>query len=100
MWWRGDLVQARHLAPPPTPLQAQGLARSQGLYLGPEAETQEADQLRGAVTEALCRSDKRRGQFAEALTSIQTEDNLKQCEPGGGSGQKGEIPVPRRGARC
>lgn len=70
------------------------------MFLGPEAETQEADQLRGAVTEALCRSDKRRGQFAEALTSIQTEDNLKQCAGlGVWSGGHGRA-ASRRSLRC
>ncbi|KAL6777107.1 hypothetical protein ACKKBF_B20240 [Auxenochlorella protothecoides x Auxenochlorella symbiontica] len=55
---------------------AQGLARNKGIFLGPEVEVQEADQLRGAVTEGLCRSKKRRADFKEALVSIQTEDSL------------------------
>lgn len=42
-------------------------------------EVQEADQLRGAVTEGLCRSKKRRADFKEALVSIQTEDSLDKC---------------------
>lgn len=56
---------------------SQGLARNQGRVLGPAAEEQEADQLRLAVAEALCRSPKRRSEFGDAVISLQAEDTLK-----------------------
>lgn len=36
----------------------------------------EADQLRLAVAEALCRTPKRRNDFKEAVKAVQAEDNL------------------------
>lgn len=57
---------------------ALGLARNQGKYLGPEAEQQEADKLRLAVAEALCRTPKRRNQFGKAVIALEAEDNLRK----------------------
>ena len=54
-----------------------GLARNQGRILGPSAEEQEADQLRLAVAEALCRTPKRRSEFNDAVISLQAEDNIQ-----------------------
>jgi len=55
---------------------ALGLARNQGRVLGPAAEEQEADQLRLAVAEALCRTPKRRSQFGDAVIALEVEDRL------------------------
>ena len=55
---------------------ALGLARNQGRILGPAAEEQEADQLRLAVAEALCRTPARRSQFGDAVLSLQAEDSI------------------------
>jgi hypothetical protein len=55
---------------------AQGLARNQGRFMGPAAEEQEADQLRLAVAEAICRSNQRRNQFGDAMIAIEAEDSL------------------------
>ena len=55
---------------------AVGLARLQGKYLGGDVEELEADQLRLAVAEALCRSAKRRNEFAPAVYAIEAEDKL------------------------
>lgn len=55
---------------------AQGLARNQGRFLGGAAEEQEADQLRLAVAEAICRSHKRRSEFGDAMIAIEAEDSL------------------------
>ena len=52
---------------------AQGMARHQGIHLSASIETQEADQLRGAVAEALCRTPARRREFRDALLSVQAE---------------------------
>lgn len=57
---------------------ALGLARNQGRILGANAEEQEADQLRLAVAEALCRSPKRRADFGEAVIAVQAEDKLQK----------------------
>lgn len=56
---------------------ALGLARNQGRILGPAAEEQEADQLRLAVAEALCRTPQRRNDFGDAVISLQAEDSLQ-----------------------
>lgn len=55
---------------------ALGMARAKGQALGQDAEEQEADQLRMAVAEALCRTAKRRVQFDTAVTALQAEDSL------------------------
>ncbi|KAK2075934.1 hypothetical protein QBZ16_001270 [Prototheca wickerhamii] len=49
------------------------MARHQGIHLSANIETQEADQLRGAVAEALCRTPARRREFRDALLSVQAE---------------------------
>ena len=56
---------------------ALGLARNKGRILGPAAEEQEADQLRLAVAEALCRTPQRRRDFPEAVISLQVDDNIQ-----------------------
>lgn len=52
---------------------AQGMARHQGIHLSATSETQEADQLRGAIAEALCRTKARRRDFQDALLAVQVE---------------------------
>jgi hypothetical protein len=56
---------------------AVSMARNQGRILGPAAEEQEADQLRLAVAEALCRTHKRRNDFGDAVIALEAEDNLQ-----------------------
>lgn len=56
---------------------ALGLARNRNRILGPAAEEQEADQLRLAVAEALCRTPKRRSEFPDAVISLQAEDTIQ-----------------------
>jgi hypothetical protein len=56
---------------------ALGLARNQGRILTSDVEQKEADNLRMAVAEALCRTDKRRRQFSRAVMALQQEDTLK-----------------------
>ena len=56
---------------------ALGLARNQGRILAGDIEVKEADNLRMAVAEALCRTDKRRKQFGRAVRALQQEDSLK-----------------------
>lgn len=56
---------------------AQGLARNQGRFLGQAAEEQEADQLRLAVAEALCRTAARRNEFAPAVYAVEAEDKMQ-----------------------
>ncbi|KAL4427904.1 hypothetical protein ABPG75_001993 [Micractinium tetrahymenae] len=56
---------------------AQGLARNQGRFLGQTAEEQEADQLRLAVAEALCRTAARRNEFASAVYAVEAEDKMQ-----------------------
>lgn len=63
-------------------MQARGLARNAGSHLGSpgsSAETQEADELRTACWEAMCRTDSRRMVFSEALPEIQSEGGLGRC---------------------
>lgn len=55
---------------------AQGLARLQGRILRADMEEQEADQLRLAVAEALCRGPPRRNQFGDAVIALEAEDKL------------------------
>ena len=57
---------------------ALGLARNHGKILGPAAEEQEADNLRLAVAEALCRTPKRRSDFNEAVLAVQAEDTIQK----------------------
>lgn len=56
---------------------ALGLARNQGRILAADVEQKEADNLRMAVAEALCRTDARRKQFGQAVRALQQEDTLK-----------------------
>eukprot|EP00884_Botryococcus_braunii_P009918 jgi/Botrbrau1/18928/Bobra.177_2s0080.1 len=48
-----------------------GMAANQGLYLNAKEEVEDADELRLAVSDALCRTPKRRGLFQEAVDSIE-----------------------------
>jgi hypothetical protein len=56
----------------------QGMASNKGLGLNPTEEQQEADQLRFAVMDAICRSDNRRHLYEEALIAITLEESLKR----------------------
>lgn len=53
-----------------------GLAADRGMALAPQREDVEADQLRLAVADAMCRTQDRRAQFPEALDAIEAEDTL------------------------
>ena len=53
---------------------ARGMARNKGVVLSPEDETRDADTLRLAVRDALCRSDERRQVFQEAVTSVEVAE--------------------------
>ena len=53
---------------------ARGMARNKGVVLSPEDETRDADTLRLAVRDALCRSDERRAAFQEAVTSVEVAE--------------------------
>lgn len=56
----------------------QGMALNKGMNLNSTEEEQEADQLRFAVMDAICRSDKRRTLYEEALIAITVEESLKR----------------------
>lgn len=56
----------------------QGMALNKGMNLNATEEEKEADQLRFAVMDALCRSDKRRTLYEEALIAITVEESLKR----------------------
>ena len=53
---------------------ARGMARNKGVVLSPGDETRDADTLRLAVRDALCRSDERRRAFQEAVTSVEVAE--------------------------
>ena len=53
-------------------LQAKGLAHAKGQFVGGEAEEKDADELRMAVSDALCRSPQRLKSFSEVLPSIES----------------------------
>ena len=53
---------------------ARGMARNKGVVLSPDDETRDADTLRLAVRDALCRSDERRRAFREAVTSVEVAE--------------------------
>jgi hypothetical protein len=56
---------------------ASGMSFNAGYYIvGSEEEEADADALRMAVADALCRSAERRGQFKEAMFELETEDTL------------------------
>lgn len=52
-------------------LQAKGLAHAKGQFVGGQAEEQDADELRKAVSDALCRGPERLKTFKEVLPSIE-----------------------------
>ena len=51
--------------------QAKGLAHGKGEYLGGKPEEADADELRRAVADALCRGPERLKQFKEVVPSIE-----------------------------
>ncbi|XVE97022.1 hypothetical protein REPUB_Repub02eG0274700 [Reevesia pubescens] len=55
-----------------------GMAFNRGIGLSPREERDDADQLRMAVKEVLCDSDKERQQYEEALVAITVEESLKR----------------------
>lgn len=55
-----------------------GMAANKGLSLSPRAEEEDADELRMAVSEAVCGSEKERRTYEEALIAITVEESLKQ----------------------
>lgn len=61
---------------------AQGMARNKGAVLKPDTEETEADQLRLAVAEALCRTTKRRSDFKDAVRAMEAEGDTipRYCE--------------------
>lgn len=52
---------------------AVGLAHRRGVALRAQQEQEEADRLRMAVADALCRSPERRASFPEAMTAVKAE---------------------------
>ena len=62
--------------------QAKGLAAGQGTFLSADTEEADADELRMAVSDALCRSQERLKQFGEVVPSIEAvEGGLPKCAP-------------------
>ncbi|KAK9809382.1 hypothetical protein WJX73_010525 [Symbiochloris irregularis] len=60
---------------------AKGFAHNSGRILSGEAETVSADELRGAVSDALCRTGDRRENFSDALPGVRSEGGLtKYCQ--------------------
>jgi hypothetical protein len=55
-----------------------GMATNKGLSLSPREEEEDADELRIAVSEAVCGSEKERRTYEEALIAITVEESLKQ----------------------
>lgn len=55
-----------------------GMAANKGLSLSPKEEEEDADELRIAVREALCGSEKERHTYEEALISITVEESLNR----------------------
>ncbi|KAL8036694.1 hypothetical protein ABFX02_12G175400 [Erythranthe guttata] len=54
-----------------------GMAQNKGMSLGPREERESADELRMAVKEVICDSDKERRQYEEALVAITVEESLR-----------------------
>jgi hypothetical protein len=55
------------------------MAANQGLYLNEKDEVTDADELRLAVSDALCRRPERRRQFQEVVDSIEhTEGGIRK----------------------
>ena len=60
--------------------QAKGLAHAKGEFLGGRTEEADADELRRAVVDALCRGPERLRSFKEVLPSIEAfEGGLRRC---------------------
>eukprot|EP00850_Spirogloea_muscicola_P012186 SM000078S22045 [mRNA] locus=s78:62111:63511:- [translate_table: standard] len=59
-------------------VQVLGMASNRGIQLGSKEEEEEADQLRLAVADALCRSSTRRTQYEEALISISVDESISR----------------------
>ncbi len=58
---------------------AKGLAYNQGMYLSGQAETDDADELRMAVFEAICGKDTaKRGQYKDAMLAIRAQFDINQ----------------------
>ncbi|CAI5466300.1 unnamed protein product [Closterium sp. Yama58-4] len=55
-----------------------GMAANKNMALSPADETREADELRLAVADALCGSEKRRAAYEEALIAITVEESLQR----------------------
>ncbi|XP_057814847.2 OVARIAN TUMOR DOMAIN-containing deubiquitinating enzyme 3 isoform X2 [Cryptomeria japonica] len=55
-----------------------GMAANKGNSLSPREEVEDADELRMAVKDALCRSDKERRAYEEALIAITVEESLNR----------------------
>ncbi|KAL3132074.1 hypothetical protein ABBQ32_008684 [Trebouxia sp. C0010 RCD-2024] len=53
---------------------AQGLSRNKGVFISEETETKEADELRLAVRDALCRTEKRKKEFKNAVISLEATE--------------------------
>ena len=53
-----------------------GLNKNQGQVITDEEIEREADELRLACRDALCRSKERRKQFSDAVMALETEDTL------------------------
>lgn len=87
---RTCLVLLRLLAcssQPAVLVQAKGLAAGQGTYLSADTEEADADELRAAVSDALCRNQARLKHFQEVVPSIEAlEGGMRKCAPCGWSG--------------
>lgn len=55
-----------------------GLAMNKGISLSSREERDDADDLRMAVKEVICESDKERRQYEEALVAITVDESLKR----------------------
>ena len=55
---------------------AYGLNKNQGQVIIDQEIEKEADELRLACRDALCRSKERRNQFSDAVYALETEDTL------------------------
>ncbi|CAA0832853.1 Cysteine proteinases superfamily protein [Striga hermonthica] len=54
-----------------------GMALNKGMVLGPREERDSADELRMAVKEVICDSEKERLQYQEALVAITVDEPLR-----------------------
>ncbi|XP_068644226.1 OVARIAN TUMOR DOMAIN-containing deubiquitinating enzyme 3 isoform X2 [Aristolochia californica] len=55
-----------------------GMAMNKGLALNPWEEKDDADELRMAVKEVICGSEKERAQYEEALIAITVDESLRR----------------------